>query len=175
MILFWLVLFSRLPRPPHMSKGCHRCFARDLCKTVKLPVCSKTKPTPNPRNLPVRKMKPNDALALIILAYVALSFLVCFCIIRFALAIRRHIHGSTSTASTSLKSTSSTGSAANYGNSETSESSTSTPGFEPATGPLPPAPPPVGSYPYPHPPPPVGLGGTGYVPGTVPPPPPPAN
>lgn len=142
---------------------------------------NKQPPKPSPPQIPenyqCEKMKPNDALALIILAYVALSFLVCFCIIRFAMAIRRHIHGSTSTstASTPFKSTASTGSAADYGDSETSESSASTPGLEPATGPLPPAPPPVGSYRYPYPPPPVGLGGTGYVPGTVPPPPPPVN
>lgn len=130
------------------------------------------------RLYPHGEMKANDALALIILAYAALGILVCVCIVRFAVMIRRRIHGTLTTNSVS-KSTSSTGSATNYGDNETSESSASTADMGPGSGPLPPAPPPVGgAYPY-APPPPVpplvGLGGMGYVPGMVPPPPPPVN
>ncbi|AEO61306.1 hypothetical protein MYCTH_2130467 [Thermothelomyces thermophilus ATCC 42464] len=128
-------------------------------------------------------MKSNDALALIIVAYTALGFLVSFFIARLALAMHRRAHGSStgssgSSGSSGSKSTASSGSVPSRYQSGDASTSTPRPAFESSAVPLSQAPPPPNVPPVTPVPPPVGaFGNNGYYsparPHSFPPPPPP--
>lgn len=94
-------------------------------------------------------MKRNDAIALIILAYVALCSEACFCVFRVAVAAYRRVRASTSYSSSSSSPSSSTTKSPSSDSSgfssshQTSDSSSQSsgpnrPGLAAPTGPLPP-------------------------------------